>query len=191
MVVSMFSSTLSEEVRAVQEDIDTVAERIDNPSICQKIDKYVNAPFDVQTVYRRDAGQSRSLSSPAPLAMIADRPGTVAEEGLDLLAVVLRSPEPPCLDRSQMQRVMRANKAYLAYKRRRDALDDSDDDEGPDNDDAWLFEDLNVLMKLMVRKREKEQLLALIFEVCPDWLGSVVFQLNPCQPIRREPRPSS
>jgi hypothetical protein len=88
-----------------------------------------------------------------------------AEEGLDLLAVVLRSPEPPCLDRSQMQRVMRANKAYLAYKKRRDALDDSDDDEGPDNDDAWLFEDLNVLMKLMVRKREKEQLLALIFEV--------------------------
>ena len=64
-----------------------------------------------------------------------------------------------------MQRVMRANKAYLAYKKRRDALDDSDDDEGPDSDDAWLFEDLNVLMKLMVRKREKEQLLALIFEV--------------------------
>jgi len=90
---------------------------------------------------------------------------SLAEEGLDLLAVVLRSPEPPFLERNQMQRVLRANKAYLAYKARRDALDDSDDDEGPDNEDAWLFEDLNVLMKLMVRKREKEQLLALIFEV--------------------------
>jgi hypothetical protein len=55
---SMFSSTLSEEVRAVQEDIDAVAERIDNPSICQKIDKYVNAPFEVQTIFRKDAGQS-------------------------------------------------------------------------------------------------------------------------------------
>lgn len=54
---SMFSSTLSEEVRAVQEDIDAVAERIDNPSICQKIDKYVNAPFEVQTIFRKDAGQ--------------------------------------------------------------------------------------------------------------------------------------
>jgi hypothetical protein len=69
-----------------------------------------------------------------------------------------------------MQRVMRANRAYLAYKVRRDALDDSDDDEGPDNEDAWLFEDLNVLMKLMVRKKEKEQLLALIFEVGRGWI---------------------
>jgi len=58
----MFSSTLSEEVRAVQEDIDAVAERIDNPSICQKIDKYVNAPFEVQTVYRRDAGEQLQRS---------------------------------------------------------------------------------------------------------------------------------
>jgi hypothetical protein len=88
-----------------------------------------------------------------------------AEEGLDLLAVVLRSPEPPFLDRPQMQRVLRANKAYTAYKTYRDSLDDSDDDEGPANEDAWLFEDLNVLMKLYVRKKEKEQLLALIFEV--------------------------
>lgn len=63
-----------------------------------------------------------------------------------------------------MQRVLKANKAYTIYKNQRDALDDSDDDEGPDNEDAWLFEDLNVLMKLMVRKKEKEQLLALIFE---------------------------
>ena len=35
---------------------------------------------------------------------------------------------------------------------------------GPENDDAWLFEDLGILMKLWMRKREKEQLLALIFE---------------------------
>lgn len=64
-----------------------------------------------------------------------------------------------------MQRVFRANRAYKQYKTYQAELDDSDDDEGPDNDDAWLFEDLMILMKLMMRKKEKEQLLALIFEV--------------------------
>lgn len=44
-------------------------------------------------------------------------------------------------------------------------MEDSDDDLGPEDEDAWLFEDLNVLMKLWQRKREKEALLALIFEV--------------------------
>jgi hypothetical protein len=57
---SMFSSTLADEVRAVQEDIDSVAERVDNPGICQKIEQYVNAPFEIQTMYRRDAGKSQS-----------------------------------------------------------------------------------------------------------------------------------
>lgn len=64
-----------------------------------------------------------------------------------------------------MQRVFHANRAYKQYKAYQADLDDSDDDEGPENDDAWLFEDLTVMMKLMMRKREKEQLLALIFEV--------------------------
>jgi hypothetical protein len=53
----MFSSSLQDEVRAVQEDIDLVAERIDNASVCQKIERYVNAPFEIQTMYRRDAGK--------------------------------------------------------------------------------------------------------------------------------------
>lgn len=44
-------------------------------------------------------------------------------------------------------------------------MSDSDDDEGPENEDAWLYEDLTILLKLWMRKREKEGLLALIFEV--------------------------
>jgi hypothetical protein len=95
----------------------------------------------------------------------ADTSFLAVNERQDLLAVILRSPEAPCLDRNQMQRVFRANRAYKQYKTYQAELDDSDDDEGPDNDDAWLFEDLMVLMKLMMRKKEKEQLLALIFEV--------------------------
>jgi Domain of unknown function in PX-proteins (DUF3818) len=42
---------------------------------------------------------------------------------------------------------------------------DSDDDDGPQNEDAWLFEDLTVLTKLHLRLREKQQLISLIFEV--------------------------
>lgn len=54
----MFSSQLTEEVRLVQEDIDMVAAKIDSPLICQKIEQYVNAPFEIQTMFRKDAGKS-------------------------------------------------------------------------------------------------------------------------------------
>jgi Domain of unknown function in PX-proteins (DUF3818) len=47
----------------------------------------------------------------------------------------------------------------------RDALEDSDDDDGPQNEDAWLFEDLTVLTRLYSRLKDKDQLISLIFEV--------------------------
>lgn len=82
--------------------------------------------------------------------------------------MILRSPTAPILSRPQFQRVFRASRAYKEYKAAQADLSDSDDDAGPEDDDAWLFEDLNILLKLWLRKREKEQLLALIFEVCRD-----------------------
>jgi hypothetical protein len=85
-----------------------------------------------------------------------------------------------------MQRVFHANRAYKQYKAYQADLDDSDDDEGPENDDAWLFEDLTVMMKLMMRKREKEQLLALIFEVRIPFAGDDCSLID----IRRARRPS-
>ncbi|KAK4700666.1 hypothetical protein P7C70_g5570, partial [Phenoliferia sp. Uapishka_3] len=68
------------------------------------------------------------------------------------------------LDRAAFQRVQRASVAYAEYKHFRDELSDPEDDEGPDNDDAWLFEDLHVLMRLLTKARDKEQLVELIFE---------------------------
>lgn len=87
-------------------------------------------------------------------------------ENVDLLVIILRSPDPPTLSRPQFQRVYKASRAYKEYKTALAEAEDSDD-EGiePENDDAWLFEDLNILLKLWSRKKEKEQLLALIFEV--------------------------
>lgn len=93
---------------------------------------------------------------------IADFP---ASEGVDLLVIILRSPEVPTLSRPQLQRCFKASRAYKAYKSAQADMEDSDDDLGPEDDDAWLFEDLNLLLKLWTKRREKEGLLALIFEV--------------------------
>lgn len=81
------------------------------------------------------------------------------------MSVILRSPRAPALDRSSMIRVQRASVAYAEYKFYRSELSDPEDDEGPDNDDAWLFEDLHVLMRVLTKARDKEQLIELIFEV--------------------------
>jgi hypothetical protein len=67
-----------------------------------------------------------------------------------------------------MQRVVRSHRAHQEYLKYRGSLADSDDDDGPQNDDAWLFEDLVVLTKLYSRLRDKEQLISLIFEVSRD-----------------------
>lgn len=75
--------------------------------------------------------------------------------------MVLRSGDVPCLNRNQLQRVQRASVAHKAYL---DTNPDSDD-EGPEDDDAWLYEDLMLLAKLYSRLRDREQLIALIFEV--------------------------
>lgn len=64
-----------------------------------------------------------------------------------------------------MQRVAHAIKAHAAYLASRGHLDDSDDDDGPTNEDAWLFEDLKILGQLYSRLRDREQLIELIFEV--------------------------
>jgi len=44
--------------------------------------------------------------------------------------------------------------------------EDSDDDEGPEDEDGWLLEDLAVLIRLYARLRDREQMIELIFEVC-------------------------
>ncbi|KAK8865647.1 hypothetical protein IAR55_000792 [Kwoniella newhampshirensis] len=142
LIQRMFSSSLTEDVRLLAEDIEAVQEKIDDPVLCQKIEQYANAPFEIQEYYRKDA----------------------ASEGVDLLVVILRSPEVPSLSRPQFQRVAKATRAYREYKDAQAELDDSDDDLGPDSEDAWLYEDLSILLKLWMRKREKEGLLALIFE---------------------------
>lgn len=138
----MFTNSLSEEVKALQEDIEAVEEKIEDPVLCQKIRQFINAPPDIQKLFKADA----------------------QAENLSIISVILRSEEPPTLSRPQLHRVMRANRAHAEYTRQKAELSDSDEDEGPQNEDAWLFEDLGILLKLYARLRDREQLIALVFE---------------------------
>jgi len=85
---------------------------------------------------------------------------------MNLLTFVLRAPDEPILSRGQIHRLAKAHRAHAAYLKHRESLADSDDDNGPQDDDAWLMEDLKVLTHLYSRLRDREQLIALIFEVC-------------------------
>lgn len=89
----------------------------------------------------------------------------IAVDNVHVLAVVLRSGDQPPLSRAQFQRVMYAHRAHKEYVRYRESLVDSDDDEGPQEEEAWLFEDLSILAKLYARLKDREQLIELIFEV--------------------------
>ncbi|KAF5388233.1 hypothetical protein D9615_000431 [Tricholomella constricta] len=138
----MFTSSLTEEVRALESDIEAVKDKVDDLIMCAKIRQFVYAPREIQDMYKADA----------------------AAESMNLLTVVLRAPEEPVLSRGQMHRLAKAHRAHHAYMKHRATLADSDDDDGPQNEDAWLLEDLKVLTHLYSKLRDREQLIALIFE---------------------------
>ncbi|KAI9513207.1 hypothetical protein F5148DRAFT_281422 [Russula earlei] len=138
----MFTSSLHEEVKTLEEDIEAVKDKVDDPVMCEKVRQFVYAPKEIQAIHKNDS----------------------ARENIHLLASVLRSGEEPILSRAQMQRAVRSHRAHQEYLKHRESLADSDDDDGPHNEEAWLFEDLAVLTKLYSRLRDKEQLISLIFE---------------------------
>ncbi|KAK7061740.1 PX-domain-containing protein [Favolaschia claudopus] len=138
----MFTGSLTEEVRALEEEIEAVKEKVDDPMISEKIRQFVYAPREIQDMLKADA----------------------AAERMNLISVVLRAADEPFLSRAQMHRVAKAHRAHALYMKHRESLADSDDDDGPQDDDAWLYEDLKVLANLYSRLRDREQLIGLIFE---------------------------
>ncbi|CAO1623871.1 unnamed protein product [Sympodiomycopsis kandeliae] len=138
----MFSSSLQEEAKELQEMIVAVQAKVEDDVLCEKVQLFVEAPLEVQNMYKRDA----------------------ESEKVDILTTILRAPEEPRLNRSQIHRVVRASRAFEVYRAQKAALKNPEDDEGPQDDDAWLYEDLHVLLRLMTRLRDKEQMLSLIFE---------------------------
>jgi Domain of unknown function in PX-proteins (DUF3818) len=56
IVRSMFTSSLNEEVKSLEEDIEAVKDKVDNPVICDKVRQFVYAPNEIQAIYKNDAG---------------------------------------------------------------------------------------------------------------------------------------
>lgn len=57
LIQRMFSSSLTEDLRMLDEDIEVVQDKIDDPVLCQKIEQYAKAPFEIQEMFRKDAGK--------------------------------------------------------------------------------------------------------------------------------------
>lgn len=53
----MFTSSLTEEVRALEEQIESVKDKVDDPMMCNKVRQFVYASRDVQELFKVDAGQ--------------------------------------------------------------------------------------------------------------------------------------
>ncbi|KAF8845796.1 hypothetical protein BDN67DRAFT_993435 [Paxillus ammoniavirescens] len=143
----MFSSSLTEEVKTLNTYIEHVSVKIDSPILCEKIRLFVSAPREIQDMYRADA----------------------KAENTHLLRVILRGAEDPVLPRALAAKVERAGSRWEQWTKDNEAngrrgMESDSDDEGSMDEEAWLFEDLKVLVKLYSRLRDREQLIALIFE---------------------------
>ena len=56
MSCSMFTSSLNEEVKSLEEDIEAVKDKVDDPVICEKVRQFVYAPSEIQAIYKSDSG---------------------------------------------------------------------------------------------------------------------------------------
>jgi Domain of unknown function in PX-proteins (DUF3818) len=53
----MFTSSLAEEVKVLEDDIAAVQEKVDDPVLCEKVRLFVYASKDIQELYKADAGK--------------------------------------------------------------------------------------------------------------------------------------
>ena len=59
----MFTSSLTEEVRFLEEEIQAVMDKVRDPVMCTKIRQFVYAPRDIQDMFKNDASKDKiSLS---------------------------------------------------------------------------------------------------------------------------------
>lgn len=141
LVQRMFTGRLQEEISEMKQLSHNVQTKVPDPLFCQKVDAYVSMTHGMQQLFNEQA----------------------AAEQVDELTVVLRSPLYCELNERQLQRISRASVAYRDFQRRRKrAVARGAPEPEPDNDDAWLLEDLHVYMNLQRAIRQKEQLVSLI-----------------------------
>ena len=52
----MFTSSLNEEVKSLEEDIEAVKYNVDYPVMCEKVRQFVYANKEIQAIYKDDSG---------------------------------------------------------------------------------------------------------------------------------------
>ncbi|KIN93038.1 hypothetical protein M404DRAFT_17347 [Pisolithus tinctorius Marx 270] len=149
----LFTSSLSEEVKSLSTYIQHVSEKVGDPVLCNKVRAFVYAPREVQDFYRASA----------------------VTDNVHLLRAIMHGREEPVLSRVQLARIEQAGRKWEAWERERKKRGEDSDDEGPSDEEVWLFEDLKTLVRLYSRLRDREQLIALIFEgVTADLLKDII-----------------
>ena len=51
----MFTSSLMEEVKILEEDIEAVKEKVDDPMMCEKVRLFIYAPQEIQQFYKEES----------------------------------------------------------------------------------------------------------------------------------------
>ena len=65
----MFAGSLQEEVKALEEDIESVRGKVEDAVMCEKVRLFINAPREIQAIYKADAGAYLSLSLPSLISL--------------------------------------------------------------------------------------------------------------------------
>jgi hypothetical protein len=52
----MFTSSLTEEVKGLEAEIESVKDKVDDPIMCAKVRQFVYAPREIQAMFKDDAG---------------------------------------------------------------------------------------------------------------------------------------
>lgn len=132
----MFSSALNEDIREIEKSISELRTKIGDQALCDKIKNFVHAREDQQAVIR----------------LLAQ------EDDVDLIVSLMRSSDiglEPVLNGSQISKVFLANAAWNSAV---------DGNAGYSLKDAQMFGYFSQLLKLYTRQRDKEQMMAVLFD---------------------------
>ncbi|ORY82662.1 hypothetical protein BCR37DRAFT_379682 [Protomyces lactucae-debilis] len=135
----MFSQTLTEDLKEIEQSIAEIRVRIGNDALCDKIYNFVHAD---------EATQER-------VRILAE------EDEVDLVVALMRTDETevaPKLDGPALTRVFLANVAWTT------ALESEGAGAAYNADNARLYGHFLQLLKLTTRARDKHQLMALLFD---------------------------
>jgi hypothetical protein len=62
----LFTSSLFDEVKGLEEEIGSAKDKVDDPVMCAKVRQFVYAPREIQAMFKEDAGKKNSWCNLQP-----------------------------------------------------------------------------------------------------------------------------